>query len=461
MEINRRQFLKLLSVGAGTACLPLNAGKTFFGKKRPNIIIIVADDMGYNGSSVFGGWIETPALKKMSDEGITFTNFHSSGSMCTPTRAGLLTGRYQGRTGIGNVIQAAPHKTHEDGLQPTEITFSKRLKESGYKTGMTGKWHLGHMKKYHPFVHGFDSFHGFLGGNIDYISHINESNHLDWYNGYTLKNEEGYTTHLINKYANQFIEKNAGDPFLLYISHAAPHKPFQGPGDPMQRGSEEGLKAAKKMKGEQKQKAYQEMIEEMDKGIGQVFDLLKKHKIDDNTFVFFFSDNGPSFGGPEGYVPPFRGHKGNVWEGGHRVPAVVRFPSMIKKKIKTDEQVISLDIMPTILELADVKVSEGHLLDGLSLIPFFRDSKPLGKRKFFWKNWAMTDGDWKLVTRDKDYKEKKPLLFNLKDDIREENDISDQYPEKVKQMLKEMKAFKKDIMNTATPQPSKMKKKNN
>lgn len=165
---------------------------------KPNIIIVLADDMGYGDSSAYGGWIHTPAMELMAREGLKFTDFHASGVVCSPTRAGLLTGRYQQRAGVPNVINADPkHADHYLGLQPTELTFPKLLEEAGYTSAIFGKWHLGYDKKFNPMHHGFDRFRGYVSGNIDYISHYDRMEVYDWWEGLEHVEEEGYTTHLI------------------------------------------------------------------------------------------------------------------------------------------------------------------------------------------------------------------------------------------------------------------------
>ena len=207
---------------------------------KPNFIIIMADDMGYGDAGCYGGEIPTPNLDRMAKEGMRFTDFHSSGNVCSPTRAGLMTGRYQQRAGIPGVINADPKVgAHHHGLHPEkEITFSKLLKQAGYATAICGKWHLGYTKNFNPVHHGFDRFNGFVSGNIDFHSHYDRMGVFDWWDGLELRKEEGYSTHLITKQALDFIEKSKDGPFCLYVAHEAVHAPWQGPNDPPERGPE-------------------------------------------------------------------------------------------------------------------------------------------------------------------------------------------------------------------------------
>ena len=193
---------------------------------KPNIIIIVADDLGYGDLSIFGNKnINTPNIDKLGLEGIVFTDFHSNGSVCSPTRAALLTGKYQQRVGVSGVITAKNHR--DKGLSTDEITFANIAKESGYKTGIFGKWHLGYDPVYNPINQGFDEFIGFVSGNVDYHSHIDQEGYKDWWFDNELNEEVGYSTDLISKHSIDFIKKNKDENFLLYIAHESPHYPFQ------------------------------------------------------------------------------------------------------------------------------------------------------------------------------------------------------------------------------------------
>jgi len=413
---------------------------------KPNFIIIMADDMGYGDAGCYGGKIATPNLDRMAAEGMRFTDFHSSGNVCSPTRAGLVTGRYQQRAGIPGVINADPKiGAHHHGLNPDkEITFTKLLKQAGYATAITGKWHLGYTKEFNPLHHGFDRFNGFVSGNIDYHSHLDRMGVFDWWNGLELSKEEGYSTHLITKHALDFIERSKGGPFCLYVAHEAVHAPWQGPNDPPERGPDKKMP----IKFSERGRAFGEMMVEMDKGVGQILDKLVELKLAENTFVFFLSDNGPA-GGSAG---PLRGMKGSNWEGGHRVPGIAWWPGNIPAAKTTDQLAISLDLMPTMLSLAGVEVPAGHQLDGMDLTALLLRDQGIADRKLFWNGKAMRDGPWKLMIEGKGNPQGAAGLYNLTDDIGESRNLADQHPERVAEMKKAMDAWLEEVTREATPQ---------
>ena len=197
---------------------------------KPNFILIMADDLGYGDISCYGNtYINTPNIDRLAMEGIRFTDFHSNGAVCSPTRAALLTGKYQQRTGVGGVITAASHR--EVGLAIEEITIADELKKHGYSTGVFGKWHLGYDPKFNPSLQGFDDFSGFVSGNVDYHAHIDQEGYFDWWNNTEIKDDKGYTTDLITEYGLDFIDRNnpkkTEKPFFLYLPHESPHYPYQ------------------------------------------------------------------------------------------------------------------------------------------------------------------------------------------------------------------------------------------
>jgi arylsulfatase A len=415
---------------------------------RPNFIIIMADDMGYGDSSVYNGWIETPALERMAREGLKFTDFHSSGVVCSPTRAGLMTGRYQERAGIPGVVNADP-KTHDyhRGLQHSEITFAELLQQAGYKTAMFGKWHLGYSSMYNPTHHGFTEFCGFVSGNIDYLSHYDRMNTYDWWDGVNQIKEEGYLTHLLTKHAVRFIDDHKDQPFCLYVPHGAVHTPIQAPDSPAERGPDFTKSGThNRSQGEN----VKLMMQALDDNIGAILDAVTNAGIAENTFVLFFSDNG---GAAHMRCDPLRGKKGTVWEGGHRVPALAWWPGHIMPDTTTDQLCISLDVMPTLLKLTGLTVPNGLKLDGIDLSSLILDRQPLGTRQLFWKGQAMRDGPWKLVARAVGVKSGS-MLFNLTNDISEKNDLSSAHPTRVKNMLAALQAWKTDVAKGATTQPN-------
>lgn len=397
----------LLTLLAAAQALPAQPGP-------PNILLILADDLGYGDLSVYGGWIQTPQLERLAREGVRLTDFHASAPICSPTRAGLLTGRYQQRAGIPGVVYADPQNpVHHHGLQPGEITFPKLLRERGYATALMGKWHLGYLPRYHPARHGFDFFRGYLSGNVDYFSKVDQAGSYDWWHDEQAVQEEGYVTHLITAHALEFIEKHRDRPFCLYVAHEAPHYPYQGPQDRAFR-SVGSSQVRQDLAPEQIRRAYRSMVVEMDRGIGQILDRLAELGLQERTFVFFFSDNGATRQGSNGLL---RGYKGQLWEGGHRVPALARFPGQLPADGVCSQLAISLDLMPTILALARVEPPEGHRLDGINLLPFLRGEEPARERTLFWefRGRAMRQGPWKLLLDEPGLEG--PALYRLDKDL--------------------------------------------
>ena len=436
--------------------LPLLLPGTGLAESRPNIILIMADDLGYGDLSCYGNQeFSTPNLDRLASEGMRFTDFHSSGPVCSPTRAGLMTGRYQQRAGIPGVIMARFDANRHHGLQIEEITLAEQLKSAGYTTAIFGKWHLGYSERFNPLHHGFDHFEGYVSGNIDYKSHFDQVEVFDWWKGLVKSEEPGYTTHLITRNAVSFIEQHQDRPFFLYVAHESPHYPFQGPGDPPIRGPK---KTDLDDSLEFKQRAYREMIQEMDLGIGEIINTLERLELSSNTLVFFLSDNGASFGS-NGIL---RGQKGQLWEGGHRVPAIASWPGRIKPGTVCRDTAISLDLAPTIWEIAGTAPPSGHKIDGISLLPLFKGGKiPLKERRLFWNygdKGAARDGNWKLLINAGG--KNKNLLFNLDKDPSERQNLADEYPDKAEMLYQFYIDWKTDVETGATAQPEEPLKRN-
>lgn len=414
---------------------------------RPNVVVILADDMGYGDISAYDGWIETPHLDRLAASGLRFTDFHSNGAVCSPTRAALMTGRYQQRAGIPMVVSV---NLRHLGLQPAEVTFAECLKDAGYATAIFGKWHLGYQKKYNPTKQGFDLFRGYVSGNVDFFSHIDQSGVYDWWHQDELAEEPGYVTHLVTKHGVKFIEEHHDKPFCLYLAHEAPHYPYQGPHDTADRtvGGRFDNHGSRK----DKKEAYREMVAELDVGVGEIVAALKKHGIDRKTLVFFFSDNGATSLGSCG---PLRGTKGTVWEGGHRVPAVAWWPGKIQPGT-TDETAIGMDLMPTMLDVCNVDLPAERRLDGVSLTPLLFRGEPLAERILYWQHAgrsAVRDGHWKLVVGARGAKEKAEL-YDLQSDLGERQNVAEKQPDRLQSMLEALRRWEADVSEGAAVQPA-------
>lgn len=363
----------------------------------PNIVLILADDLGYGDLGCYGATnISTPVLDKLASEGIRFTDFYSNGPECTPTRTALLTGRYQQRVGglecaigLGNIGRYEEAKALSDaGVLGLPLRFNvlpQILKKRGYNTALIGKWHLGEGPDYNPQIHGFDYSIGPLGGAIDYFHHTEPVGEFigtymqgdrDFYRNYELQDRSGYyLTHLITDEAVEWINRQNGEqPFFLYLPYTTPHDPYQ---------TDEDYETAQLTVEEWKtgnSKTYAKMIESMDEGIGKVLQKLEDKGFDQNTIVIFFSDNGPTKMGSAGHLA---GNKGNVYEGGIRVPCIIRWPGNIKSGVTITQTSISMDLTASISAIIDAIPERG--LDGIDIIGHVQDESNDIDRNLFWR----------------------------------------------------------------------------
>lgn len=434
------------------------------GDQKPNLILIMADDLGYGDLGCYGNdSILTPHLDRLARTGVRFTDYHSNGSVCSPTRAALLTGRYQQRSGFGGFPPEFPKKPYraQDGLALEEVTFAEALKPAGYATAIFGKWHLGIPIEFNPTRQGFDRFKGFLSGNVDYFSHVSQEGRDDWWTDGRETPEEGYATDLLTRYSLEFIEENKDRPFCLYLAHPCPHYPWQTRGDadryqrqakvvpapgnvPVPLGDRPDPGVALKI-----------MVEEMDEGIGQIVAKLQELDLEKDTFIFFCSDNGAWPCKGAGSNGSLGGIKGDLFEGGHRVPAIASWPGKIKPGV-SGQTVMAMDLFPTLLSAANQPAPEGLELDGIDLMPHLLDSEELPKRTLFWKyatQRAVREGPWKLVKGVRQNADKTQTsilgdfigLYNLDDDLAESRDLSASRPERVRQLLQELAVWERAV----------------
>ena len=416
--------------------------------RRPNFVLILADDLGYGDIGCFGNASNrTPNLDRLASEGMRFTDFHSNGPMCSPTRAALLTGRYQQRMGIETALGK-----NQKGLIREEVTIAERLRDVGYATAIFGKWHLGDRVEDNPTYQGFEEFRGHTYGDSDYISHVDRHGDPDWWHNLELANEQGYNTTLLTDHAVRFIAENKDRPFFLYVAHSAIHFPWMTPEDPGHRElgtdysswhADTPLTASKLGPHKNVGPVVKRMIEELDRSVGRIVAALQTHGLDRNTFVFFVSDNGGYLhysGLHRGEISsngPLRGQKGEVFEGGHRVPAIAWWPGKIEPGLVTHQTAMTMDLMPTYLNLAGLEAAPAgspHALDGTSLTELLLRARPLPERTVFWRmrgRRAARSGRWKLVCLD----ENSPMLFDLDNDLEESKDLSLAKPELARKLL--------------------------
>lgn len=383
---------------------------------KPNILLIVADDLGYADVGVHGCKdFATPNIDSLAKNGVRFTAGYATSAVCAPSRAGLLTGRWQDRFGFrGN----PKHGASEWGLPLDERTFADRLKLGGYKTAAFGKWHLGENQAQHPMSRGFDEYFGFLGGMHDYFK-TKDATWGDIVDGRQTCELNEYLTFAIAKKGCAFIERQKSQPFFLYLAFNAPHTPLQAP--------EDYLKKAAHIANPQRQ-TYAAMVMALDDSIGRVLKTLRDNGLEENTLVFFMSDNG----GPlkQGSAPngskndPLRGGKIELWEGGIRVPFMIQWKGRFSAGKVIDEPAISLDFLPTAVAAAGIEAQPDWKLDGANLLPLLEGKAQHVQRSgFFWQfgdqQFATRNGDWKLVKVQQD-----KGLFNLPKDISETTDCT-------------------------------------
>jgi len=417
-------LLMTLATFAPIALVPA----TSFGK--PNIVVVMADDLGLGDVSYTGGSIQTPNIDQMAADGMHFTDFHSNGAMCSPTRAAFLTGRYQQRCGVVGIVGEPREGKPNHGLGKAEFTFADALKAEGYATALFGKWHVGHIPEYHPIHNGFDEFIGSIGGCIDYFAHTHprQKNH-DWWNKTEAIKEEGYTTHLITRHSVDFIKRRKDEPFCLFVSYTAPHTPLQGPDPDKEK--------------QPKEEAYPEMIHEVDKGVGEIVAALQEAGIADNTFLVFTADNGHSKHSP-GSALGYRDTKGTIYEGGHRIPTIFKWPGKIKPGTSSAQTAMSFDLMPTMLELTGAETPADRLLDGVSLKSHLLENETLPGRLLFWDirgSQAVRSKQWKLILDKKGNLQ----LYDLQSDPGEKKDVAKKNPEVAAELLAAVKVWKDEM----------------
>ncbi len=419
-------------------------------KPQPNLILIMADDLGFGDVGCFGcTTINTPNIDALAARGVTFTDYHANGPVCSPTRAALLTGRYQQRSGLEGVIYVAG-PTRQVGLDPTaNVSLARPLRDAGYATALFGKWHLGYRTEFNPVHHGFDRFRGYVSGNVDYHSHVDNSGIADWWDNLNLVEEPGYVTDLVNRHAVDFIAANRDRPFFLYVAHEAPHFPYQGRHDPAERavGGKPNCDFQPRGARQDRQAAYREMIEAMDEGIGWIVDKLRELDLERNTLVLFCSDNGAML--DVGCNGAWRGGKGDLYEGGHRVPAVAAWPGRIRPATVSGETVMSMDLLPTFLALAGQADSLATAaVDGVDISPALLDQLPLPPRDLFWRYHgaaAVRRDRWKLVRTEADCQ-----LFDLHADPGESRDLSSTHPEQVAELLHAFTIWEQKVLAGVT-----------
>lgn len=405
--------------------------------RKPNIVVIVADDLGYGELGVQGCKdLPTPNIDSIARNGVRFTSGYVSCPVCSPTRAGLMTGRYQQRFGHEFNPGPADRADPQFGLSLDEVTLPERLKSLGYATGMFGKWHLGYNPEFHPLKRGFDEFLGFLGGAHPYLPGAGGKGGAIL-RGTEPVTETSYLTEAFAREAVAFIERHREEPFFVYLPFNAVHAPLQAAEKYLSRfGSIQ----------DQKRRTFAAMLSAMDDAVGSVLQKLRDAKLDDNTLIFFVSDNGGPTPQTSSRNDPLRGHKGQVLEGGIRVPFLVQWKGHVPAGKVYDKPVIALDIHPTAVAAAGAKIAAEAKLDGVDLLPYLTGkSKGARHDRLFWRfggQSAVRMGDWKLVK----FGESSAQLYNLAEDIGEQNDLAAKEPDKLKELQTAYDAWNAQLM---------------
>jgi len=422
--VRRREFLKTSAGLLATAAVSPRLGWGAPPARRPNIVLIVADDLGYADIGVYGCTdVPTPNVDSLAKNGVRFTNGYVSCPVCSPTRAGLMTGRYQQR--FGHEFNPGPPTVADDifGLSLKEVTLAERLKKAGYATGIFGKWHLGYLPQYHPMKRGFDEFFGFLAGAHPYVQTEAPSN-LILRGSEPVKEEPFYTTDAFTREAVSFIERRQKESFFLYLPYNAVHGPLQA--------SEKYLSRFSSI-GDDKRRTFAAMLSAMDDGVGRVLETLRKANLEDNTLIFFVSDNGGPTPGNTSRNDPLRGYKAQVLEGGIRVPFMVQWKGRLPGGKVYDQPVIALDVHPTVAAAVGASVADSKL-DGVDLVPYLSGTKKgVPHDRLFWRfgeQSAIRMGDWKLAK----LADGAPQLYNLAKDIGEANNLAASEPAKLKEL---------------------------
>ncbi|MBT3382378.1 MAG: sulfatase-like hydrolase/transferase [Prolixibacteraceae bacterium] len=441
-----------------------NDNKLAQNANRPNIVLIVSDDQGYRDLGCFGATdVKTPTLDKLAEEGVRLTNFYVTCSFCTPSRSSLLTGRYPQRNGTyelfrndrvndGYLYQAYEYSVSPERILGTdlrEVLISEVLKDAGYVNACFGKWDLGQLKRFLPLQQGFDRYYGHVNTGIDYFTHERygvPSMYDD--NEPTIKDKGVYCTDLFEREALKFLNENIDKPFFLYLPFNAPHygsnQHKEDPRYPVQ-ATQEYLDMYPEYfeKGDYKRQGTLAAITDMDNAIGNILKVIEDAGKEENTLVIFLSDNGAGTGkGVANY--PLRGGKGNYFEGGIRVPCIIKWPGKINENLIIENFVSSLEIFPTILSAAGIDKNDSVILDGFDLMPLLsRENEKLERQEMYWESrgkFAARIGNWKIV----DNIDEKGF-FDLSTDISERNDLTTIQSEKFEEIKLKFKNWQTEM----------------
>ncbi len=412
---------------------------------RPNIVLIITDDVGYGDIGSYGAPdIKTPNIDSLAKAGVRFTDFYANGSSCTPTRAGLISGRYQQRFALERPMAHAATADGTLGLPATGHSLPQLLRNHGYATGLIGKWHLGYLPQFSPKAHGFDSFFGFKSGYIDYYQHTDSGGQPDLFEDDQPATINGYMTDLITDRSVKFINDHAKAPFFLEVAYNAAHWPYQVPDHPsIAIGNSRHIVAHDENPGTRAD--YVKIMERADQGVGQILAALDRHGLSSNTLVVFTNDNGGEWLSRN--APLFH-RKFSLYEGGIRVPAIMRWPGRIPAGVVSSQVGITMDLSATFLAAAAAPVPEGAKLDGINLLPLLAAGAKPVSRTLFWRvafaglnQRAIRDGNWKLLMEGG----ARLMLFDVAKDLGEREDRAASNTAVVRRLHQQLLAWEKDV----------------
>lgn len=415
---------------------------------RPNVVLIITDDVGYGDIGSYGAPdIKTPHIDRLARNGVRFTDFYANGSTCTPTRAGLISGRYQSRYAMDRPLSVGPDL--ELGLPALPYSLPRLLKNNGYTTGLIGKWHLGYKAENGPLAHGFDSFWGYKSGYVDYYHHTRSDGEHDLFENDQPTKADGYLTDLITQRAVNFITKQGNKPFFLDVSYSAAHWPYQVPDKPS-RAIDHSRHVVAYDANPETRADYVKILERADQGVGQIVATIEKLGLTNNTLIIFTNDNGGEWLSRNA---PLFNRKFTLWEGGIRVPAIVSWPGRIPAGTVTPQVGITMDLTTTILAATNTTVPAEARLEGIDLLPILEGKAPVTERTLFWKvatagldQRAVRSGNWKLIEEGR----ARLMLFDLSNDIGERNDLSATRTDIVRRLRQLAVAWQKDVDSEAT-----------
>ncbi len=447
--LSRRHFLQSSFAAAAYAALPHLRGPR---SRPPNILFILADDLGYGDLSCYGRPdYRTPHLDRLAREGLRFTSNYTAAAVCTPTRVALMTGRYPARLPIG-LAEPLAYGDNSVGLPPEHPTPASLLKRAGYATALIGKWHLGYLPEHGPIRHGFDEFYGILSGGVDYFNHQEPSGKLDLHEGNVTVDQAGYMTDLLTDRAVQYVRRRHAAPFYLALHYTAPHWPWEGPGDTA--ASRRYRVVADTVK-DRFVKGYADggslrtfaaMAERLDQGVGRLLRTLEDSGLSRDTFVVFTSDNG---GERYSYNWPASEAKGSLHEGGIRVPAIVRWPGRVPAGSVTDQTVITMDWSATMLALGGVSADPRYPLDGVDLLPLCQGRTVRMDRTLFWRTReeeAVREEAWKYLRTGEG-----ELLFDISNDPGERADLAAYHPERLTHLREQFRRWNGEMLPRPMP----------